>query len=105
MAAAILVVKSLSRTEGPEVIVTYMTLILTPLSLIPALFFRETPTIEMYGWLVALAGAGTVGHICMTRAYAAADVSVVLPFDFAKLPFTALIAFLAFAEEIGRAHV
>src|SRR3546814_10894213 len=52
----------------------------------------------MFGWLVALAGAGTVGHICMTRAYAAADVSVVLPFDFAKLPFTALIAFMAFAE-------
>src|SRR3546814_9161070 len=44
MAAAILVVKSLSRTEGPEVIVTYMTLILTPLSLIPALFFWATPT-------------------------------------------------------------
>lgn len=97
-ASSILVVKSLSRTERPEVVVTYMTLILTPLSLIPALFVWQWPSLEMLGWLTALAFCGTVGHIFMTRAFGAADVTVVLPFDFAKLPFTALIAFTIFGE-------
>lgn len=97
-AASILVVKSLSRTEKPEVIVTYMTLILTPLSLVPALFVWQWPSLEMLAWLTVLAACGTVGHIFMTRAFATADVTVVLPFDFAKLPFTALIAFTVFGE-------
>ena len=37
-----LVVKTLAKTESPAAIVTYMTLLLTPLSLIPALFVWTT---------------------------------------------------------------
>ncbi|MCZ6449941.1 MAG: EamA/RhaT family transporter, partial [Deltaproteobacteria bacterium] len=41
---------------------------------------------------------GTLTQRCMTRAYAAADVTVVLPFDFTRLVFSALLGFLVFAE-------
>ena len=34
----------------------------------------------------------------MTNAYRAADATAVFPFDFARLPFTAIIAYLAFAQ-------
>jgi drug/metabolite transporter (DMT)-like permease len=34
----------------------------------------------------------------MTRAYAATDVTIALPFDYARLPFAAVIGFIAFAE-------
>lgn len=98
MAASTLMIKSLSRTEPPETIVMYMAVFLTPMSLIPALFVWETPSLGMLGWLLLLAASGTIGHILMTRAFAAADVTVVLPFDFGRLPFTAMIAFLAFGQ-------
>ena len=98
MAINKLVLKSLTRTERPEAIITYMVLLLTPLSLILAVFHWDWPSLEGYFWLTCLAGAGTIGHLCITRAFQAADVSVVLPFDFARLPISALLAFLVFAE-------
>ncbi len=97
-AANKLVLKSLTRTEQPEAIVTYMVLMLTPLSLVPALFFWDWPSLMGFVWLGCLALAGTLGHICITRAFQAAEVTVVLPFDFARLPISALLAFFIFAE-------
>ena len=98
MAANKLVLKSLTRTERPEAIITYMVLLLTPLTFIPALFVWQWPTLETFGWMVLLAGCGTLGHYCMTRAFGLADLTVVMPFDFTRLPISALLAFLIFAE-------
>jgi drug/metabolite transporter (DMT)-like permease len=98
MALNKLVLKSLTRTEKPEAIVTYMVLLLTPLSFVPALFFWSWPSLTCFLWLISLALVGTVGHLCMTRAFKSAEVTVVLPFDFARLPISALLAFLIFAE-------
>ena len=47
---------------------------------------------------LALGLLGTVGHLCMTRALAAADASFVMPFDYARLPFVAVVGFVLFAE-------
>jgi drug/metabolite transporter (DMT)-like permease len=93
-----LVLKSLTRTENPEAIVTYMVLMLTPMTFIPALFVWQWPTWEAMFWLTLLAGSGTIGHICITKAYGHADLTVVMPFDFTRLPISALLAFLLFAE-------
>lgn len=98
MAANKLVLKSLTRTESSEAIVTYMVLLLTPLSLVPAIFFWTWPSPMGFFWLCCLAFAGTLGHLCITRAFQAAEVTVVLPFDFARLPISAGLAFLIFAE-------
>jgi drug/metabolite transporter (DMT)-like permease len=98
MATNQLVLKSLSRTEKAEVIVTYMVLMLTPITFVPALFVWQWPSWEMLGWLAALAACGTVAHYAMTRAYGLADLTVVMPFDFTRLPLSALLAYLLFAE-------
>lgn len=91
-------VKLLSRTEPVFAIITYMTIILTPLSLIPALFFWQWPTLATLGWLALLAGSATIGHIGITRAFGLADTTAILPFFYFQLPFVALIGFVAFAE-------
>ncbi len=93
-----LMVKSLARTESTEAVVTYMVLLLTPLSLVPALFVWQWPSWESWFWLTMLAGCGTIGHWYLTRAYTKADVAFIMPFDFLRLPFTALFAFILFAE-------
>lgn len=98
MAANKLVLKSLTRTERPEAIITYMVLLLTPLTFVPALFVWQTPSWEMLGWMVLLAGCGTMAHWCITKATGFADLTVVMPFDFTRLPISALLAFLLFAE-------
>ncbi|MGB8275666.1 MAG: DMT family transporter, partial [Alphaproteobacteria bacterium] len=98
MAAAGLMVKELSRTEPPTAIVLYMVLLMSPLTLVPALFVWSWPTASQMLWLVFLAAVATMGNFAMTRALVVADISVVASFDFVRLPFAALLGFLVFGE-------
>jgi drug/metabolite transporter (DMT)-like permease len=98
MAAAGLMVKELSRTEPAKVIVLYMVLFMSPLTLIPALFVWRWPSPMEFAWLAGLAAVATAGNFAYTRAIVEADISVVTPFDFVRLPFAAALGFFAFGE-------
>jgi drug/metabolite transporter (DMT)-like permease len=91
-------VKFLARTEPPGRIVAMFMLYLTPLSLIPALFVWQWPDPTTFGALIGLGCLGTIAHVSVARALAAADASACAPFEFARLPFAALIGFLWFGE-------
>ena len=98
MAVTALMIKALSRTEPVSAIVIYMVIYMTPLTFIPALLVWRTPDAGQLLSLAALAAVATLGNLTATRAFAATEATVVLPFDFVRLPFAALIGFLAFAE-------
>ncbi len=91
-------VKVMSRTESTGAIVTYMVLFTTPVSLVPALLVWRQPDLSDLGFAALLGLAGTLGHLCLTRALATADATVVVPFDYLRLPAVALLAWLAFGE-------
>jgi len=100
LAFSSLIIKSLSSTESPDQITLYMALYLTPLSFLPALFVWQWPDLAMLPWLVALGVLATAGHRSLNRAFAAADASAVMPYDYLRLPVTALIAYIAFGEGV-----
>lgn len=91
-------VKHLTRTESAGAIVIYMAMLLTPMSLIPALFVWVTPGWHLVPWIALLGFLGTLSHFCLVRGFAVADASLVMPFEFVRLPFVALGAWLAFGE-------
>ena len=97
-AGALIVIKVLSRTESSLTITAYMTILMAPLSLVPALFFWEWPTLEQWGWLAMIGALGTVGQLTMTEALHLGETSEVMPLDFLKLIWAAVIGFLAFGE-------
>jgi drug/metabolite transporter (DMT)-like permease len=99
-ACSALLVKSLSRTEASNAIVSYMVIYLTPMSLVPALFVWEWPDLAGLAALIAVAGLGTIGHLCYTRAMKAADASAVMPLEYLRLPLVAVIGYFAFGEVI-----
>jgi len=101
-ASAAISVKFLSRTEPAIAIVIYMVLIMTPLSLIPALQVWTWPSASSWFWLVLTGGLGTFAHVLMTRAFQLGDVSALTPINFVQLPVVALGAWLLFAESIDR---
>lgn len=78
--------------------VFYMNFFMTPLSLIPAVFFWIWPSWETLGFLTILGICAAISHIALTRAYALADASAMQPFDYLRLPFIALIGYLLFDE-------
>lgn len=98
LAVTVLSIKALTRTEASNTIILVNAFLMTLLSLIPALFVWTWPSPTLMGWMV-LAGLVAFGiQQSLTRAFAAAEASAVLPFDFARLLFTALIGFLVFGE-------
>ncbi|MGO8919550.1 MAG: DMT family transporter [Stellaceae bacterium] len=98
MGMGVVTVKFLSRSESATAIVTYMVLYSAPLALIPALFVWRWPSLPTFGWLVALGVIGTTAHFCVARAYSAADASACAPFEFLRMPFTVVLAYLVFGE-------
>ena len=79
-------VKFLARSETPSRIVALFMLYLTPLSLVPALFVWQWPDFWSFGALIGLGALGTIAHLAVARALAAADASACAPFEFARLP-------------------
>jgi|JI10StandDraft_1071094.scaffolds.fasta_scaffold14108_9 drug/metabolite transporter (DMT)-like permease len=92
------IVKTLSRSESSQAIVTYMVLLSTPLALVPALFHWDWPSLAAWPFVVALGLFGTLGHLCWTRAFAMADASAIVPYDYSRLIFTTGIGIIWFGE-------
>jgi drug/metabolite transporter (DMT)-like permease len=100
MAAASLMIKRLSDTDDPDKMVLISVLMQTPLALIPALFVWQWPPAHLWLALAAMGGLGMLGHITLARAFAAADASMVMSIDFARLPFAVLYGLALFGELI-----
>lgn len=99
VAGSIIMVKILSRTEPASLIVTYMGIYLVPMSLIPAMFVWTTPTGTEWLWLIFIGGVATVAQLAVTSAYAAAEATVILPFDYTRLLFVSVVGYFAFGEK------
>jgi drug/metabolite transporter (DMT)-like permease len=97
-AAIALIVKNLTRTEHPDAIATYMVLMMTPMSLVPALFVWSWPDPAIWPWLVAMGAMGSFGHMCFLRSFALAEASAVMPYDYTRMIFASVIGYIAFAE-------
>lgn len=95
---SVLLVKSLCRTERPAVIVFYMAALMTPMSLIPALFVWAWPEPLTWAWLALMGWAATLAHLSLNRAFGLTDISAVLPFDFFRLVFVAILGLVFFDE-------
>ncbi|MEP6939477.1 MAG: DMT family transporter [Rudaea sp.] len=93
-------IKFLSRTEPADAVVIYMSLIMTPLSLIPALFAWNWPDAAGWLWVVLTGLLATCGQVFMTRAYQAGDVSALIPINFIQLPIVAVCAWFAFGQSL-----
>lgn len=98
MAGAALMVKNLSRTEPAAQIVLYLALFMTPLTLVPALFVWTWPSWGEIFWLALVAGVATSSNVAIVKAFSEIDVSLVAAFDFVRLPFTAAVGYVFFAE-------
>ncbi len=92
------IVKFATRSDHPDTVVFYLMVYVTPMTFVPALFVWTWPTL---GQLLLLLGVGvfaTLNQRFLSRAFATADATIVLPFGFTRLPFAAIIGFLVFAE-------
>ena len=96
--AANLTAKALSRTDTPATVVAWMTLLSTPLTLVPALFVWSWPSAEGWAAVAFIGLLSTVAHLATVQAYRLADITLADPVMFFRLIAAAALGFLFFDE-------
>lgn len=101
-AASGVLVKFLTRTETPQGILFWMNLLQLPAGLIPAVFIFDwvTPGLADVPWILIWGLAGLWAHYAMARALALADITIIFPLDFLRLPAMAVIGYMFYAEAL-----
>jgi drug/metabolite transporter (DMT)-like permease len=93
-----LMAKILTRFDSPTTIVAYMTILMIPITAVPAFFVWQTPTPFQLIFLAMIGVFGTIGHLLFVQAYKLADMSLVEPAMFTRMIWAALISLVLFAE-------
>lgn len=99
-AVSVVLMKSLTRTESTVAIIFWMLVIQSAVGFVPCLLLWQNPSAAMWGWIGVVAFCGTFSHFCMARAMTYADATIVLPMDFVRVPLTAAVGWLVYAERI-----
>lgn len=97
-AGALILIKILARTDTSLTITVYAGLFLTPITAVAAIFVWTTPSPEHWLLLVCIGALGSLTQWSIAQAFHEAEATVVLPFDFTKLLWAALIGYLFFNE-------
>jgi drug/metabolite transporter (DMT)-like permease len=100
MGLTVILVKQLTHVDDPDKIVFLTNMMLMPLSLVPALFVWVWPAWDVLVPLLGMGLCAVLGHVTLTRGFAATDASLAMTFEFSRLPFAVAIAYLAFNETI-----
>lgn len=97
-AIALLLIKILSRTEASLTIVAYMGIFLGVFSIFPALWVWQPFGMQTLFWLALIGLFGTIAQMSLSQSLKETDPTALMPFDFLKLVWTALIGAWFFSE-------
>ncbi|WP_299644533.1 DMT family transporter, partial [uncultured Ruegeria sp.] len=94
--------KKLTRFASIGCIVFWLTTMQAVLGAIAAGFDGQIslPTAQSAPFLILVGLAGLLAHFCITNALAIAPATVVIPFDFARLPTIAVVGMILYHEPI-----
>jgi len=98
VALSILLVKRLSDSETPLMILTQFALFSTLLLAPPAIWVWRWP--DLGGWVLAvgIALSATIGQYFWVQAFKAGEMSAVAPFEYLRLPFAVFVGWLIWGE-------
>jgi drug/metabolite transporter (DMT)-like permease len=97
-AAQFIATKRLTSSESPMAVLFWMQVIQSPVALVLALPNWVTPTLTHWPWVIAIGCFSLFAHYCITRALTIGDATLVIPIDFIRLPFIAVVGALFYAE-------
>jgi drug/metabolite transporter (DMT)-like permease len=98
VALSILLVKRLSDSETPLMILTQFAIFSTLLLALPAIWVWRWP--DLWGWVLAVGVAlsATVGQYFWVQAFKSGEMSAVAPFEYMRLPFAVFMGWLIWGE-------
>lgn len=97
-ACSVTLTKFITRTDSALTVIFLMFAIQSVMGAVPAFLTWSWPQPHNWIWVAVVALAGTFSHYCLSKAISLADATVVMPMDFLRLPLTALLGWLVYAE-------
>jgi len=92
--------KGLTRTDSILTVLLWMSMLQGLMAVVGASFEWTAPTVDEIPWLLVIGVTGLGAHYSLTKALTLADVSLVNPVDFLRLPLIAVVGFLAYGEGV-----
>ncbi len=101
-AGNVLFTKKLTRTVTITCILFWLTVMQAAMGLITAGWDGDIawPSAAAWPWIGVIGVAGLVAHLCLTNALSIAPATVVVPFDFIRLPVIAVIGMALYGEAL-----
>ena len=93
---SILIAKKLTEKDTILSITFWQAMGCVPLAFAASLFVWELPTLEQLMFLLGIACLGTIGHALLYASLKVGKVSVILPLDYIRIIWSALLGFLLF---------
>jgi drug/metabolite transporter (DMT)-like permease len=100
-AVSLIATKQLTATVPTFAILFWMNAMQLPMGLIggdPRFVF--TLEASQIPFIVGVAVAGLASHFCLTQAFRSGDATIVVPFDFLRIPLIALVGWLFYSEAL-----
>jgi len=100
-AISLITTKQLTTTVGTFAILFWMNVMQLPMALAGSdpWFVGRLELIHL-PFLAAVGVAGLTSHFCLSNAFRAGDATIVVPFDFLRIPLIALIGWMFYAEPL-----
>ena len=97
-AVAMIIIKIQSRTESSLTIVAYMGIFLGVFSIAPAVWVWQPFGLQTLGFMVLIGLFGSIAQMAISESLKETDSTALMPFDFLKLIWAAMIGVWFFSE-------
>ncbi len=97
-AATLICVKILTRHDSPTIVSLMAFIVALPITLVGAIFYWQWPSGEQWVYITLMGLSAASAHIFLTKAISNADLSAVMPIDFIRIIFAAIIGITLFGD-------
>lgn len=97
-AATLICVKLLTRHDSPTIVSLMAFIIALPITLVGALFYWQWPSGEQWIYITLMGLLAASAHIFLAKAISNADLSAVMPVDFIRIIFAAIMGITLFGD-------
>ena len=98
VALSILLVRRLSNSESPLMILTQFAIWSTLLLAAPAIWVWRWPDASGWALAIGVSASATIGQYFWVQAFKAGEMSAVAPFEYLRLPFAVFVGWLIWGE-------
>jgi len=98
MALIAVITKKMTKDHSTNTLVFYGNLFIILVCIGPTIAYWQTPSLVQLAMIAGLGLSAYLGQVCMVQAYRYGEATVVTPFEYVRIIFIAIAAFLIFSE-------